>query len=147
MNDIISLNLEDQIGLLETKKISSYELTTLYLENIKENKDLNCFISVNEDALEQAKVELEKQKLQADTASDAAELQLKNKELEIKETGQLIDMLKSTGQSKSREQQSQLNRESKEAIKEAILEGIIANEHKPAFDFMVKKGKEMGLGN
>ena len=51
MNDIISLNLEDQIGLLETKKISSYELTTLYLENIKENKDLNCFISVNEDAL------------------------------------------------------------------------------------------------
>ena len=56
MNDIISLNLEDQIGLLETKKISSYELTTLYLENIKENKDLNCFISVNEDALEQAKV-------------------------------------------------------------------------------------------
>ena len=35
----------------------------------------------------------------------------------------------------------------KEAIKEAILEGIIANEHKPAFDFMVKKGKEMGLGN
>ena len=55
MNDIVSLNLEDQIGLLETKKISSYELTTLYLENIKENKDLNCFISVNEDALEQAK--------------------------------------------------------------------------------------------
>ena len=35
----------------------------------------------------------------------------------------------------------------KEAIKEAILEGIIANEHKPAFDFIVKKGKEMGLGN
>ena len=56
MNDIVSLNLEDQIGLLESKKISSYELTTLYLENIKENKDLNCFISVNEDALEQAKV-------------------------------------------------------------------------------------------
>ena len=56
MNEIVSLNLEDQIGLLETKKISSYELTTLYLENIKENKDLNCFISVNEDALEQAKV-------------------------------------------------------------------------------------------
>ena len=55
-------------------------------------------------------------------ASDAADLQLKNKELEIKETGQLIDMLKSTGQSKSREQQSQLNRESKEAIKEAEIQ-------------------------
>ena len=35
----------------------------------------------------------------------------------------------------------------KEAIKEAILEGIIANEHESAFDFMVKKGKEMGLEN
>ena len=56
MNDIVSLNLEDQIGLLEKKEISSYELTTLYLENIKENKDLNCFISLNENALEQAKV-------------------------------------------------------------------------------------------
>ena len=31
-------------------------------------------------------------------------------------------MLKSTGQSKSREQQSQLNRESKEAIKEAEIQ-------------------------
>ena len=56
MNDIVSLNLEDQIGLLEKKEISSYELTSLYLENIKENKDLNCFISLNENALEQAKV-------------------------------------------------------------------------------------------
>ena len=56
MNDIVSLNLEDQIDLLEKKEISSYELTTLYLENIKENKDLNCFISLNENALEQAKV-------------------------------------------------------------------------------------------
>ena len=56
MNDIVSLNLEDQIGLLEKKEISSYELTSLYLENIKENRDLNCFISLNENALEQAKV-------------------------------------------------------------------------------------------
>ena len=55
MNDIVSLSLEDQIDLLEKKEISSHELTSLYLENIEENKDLNCFISVNEDALEQAR--------------------------------------------------------------------------------------------
>ena len=54
MNDIVSLSLEDQIDLLEKREISSHELTSLYLENIEENKDLNCFISINEDALEQA---------------------------------------------------------------------------------------------
>ena len=73
-------------------------------------------------ALEQAKVELEKQKLQAESVTDAAEMELKNKELEIKETAQIIDMLKATSQAKSREQQGELNRESKEAIKEAELQ-------------------------
>ena len=33
----------------------------------------------------------------------------------------------------------------KEAIKEAILEGEIPNEHDAAWDFMLKKGKAMGL--
>ena len=56
MNDIVSLSLEDQIDLLEKREISSHELTSLYLENIEENKDLNCFISINEDALEQARM-------------------------------------------------------------------------------------------
>ena len=73
-------------------------------------------------ALEQAKVELEKQKVQADTVTDAAELELKNKEIELKETAQLIDMLKSTAMSKQKEEQSQLNRDSKESIKEAELQ-------------------------
>ena len=73
-------------------------------------------------ALEQAKVQLEQAKVQAQTASDAAELELKNKELEMKETGQIIDMLKSTAQSKSREEQAEENRVSKEAIKEAELQ-------------------------
>ena len=33
----------------------------------------------------------------------------------------------------------------KEAIKEAILEGEILNEHQAAFNFMIKKGQELGL--
>ncbi len=33
----------------------------------------------------------------------------------------------------------------KEAIKEAILEGIIPNEHKASYDFMVQKGEQLGL--
>lgn len=33
----------------------------------------------------------------------------------------------------------------KTAIKDAILDGIIPNEHDPAYQFMLEKGKEMGL--
>ncbi|MDP2114673.1 MAG: tRNA nucleotidyltransferase, partial [Bacteroidota bacterium] len=33
----------------------------------------------------------------------------------------------------------------KAAIKDAILDGIIPNEQKPAYQFMLEKGKEMGL--
>ena len=33
----------------------------------------------------------------------------------------------------------------KEAIKEAILEGIIPNEHESSYQFMIKVGKKLGL--
>lgn len=35
----------------------------------------------------------------------------------------------------------------KDAIKEAILEGEIPNNHKAAYDFMLEKGKQLGLSN
>ncbi len=33
----------------------------------------------------------------------------------------------------------------KEAIKEAILDGKIPNEHQESFDFMIQKGQQLGL--
>ena len=56
MTDLTDLSLEDQIEGLNSKKFSSTELTSSYLEKIKKNnKVLNCFISVNENALDEAK--------------------------------------------------------------------------------------------
>ena len=55
MSNPTSQSLIEQINLLEKKEISSLELTQLYLTNIEKNKDLNCFISLNDKALEEAK--------------------------------------------------------------------------------------------
>ena len=33
----------------------------------------------------------------------------------------------------------------KEAIKEAILDGEIPNEHQDSYEFMIEKGKQLGL--
>ena len=56
MTDLTDLFLEDQIEGLSLKKFSSQELTSSYLKKIeKQNKVLNCFISINENALDEAK--------------------------------------------------------------------------------------------
>jgi hypothetical protein len=68
-------------------------------------------------ALEQAKVELEKQKLQSDTATNAAELEIKNKKLELEENEQIIGMLKTGSSDNFKREKSDADRGAKEKIK------------------------------
>jgi hypothetical protein len=68
-------------------------------------------------ALEQAKVELEKQKIQSDTAVQAAELELKTKKLELDENEQILDILKSGASENFKREKAEADRESKEEIK------------------------------
>jgi hypothetical protein len=72
-------------------------------------------------ALEQSKVELEKQKLQSDTVTNAAELELKNKKLELEENEQIIDMLKAGVTDTFNREKSEADRDSKEKLKSAEL--------------------------
>ena len=73
-------------------------------------------------ALEQAKVELEKQKLQSDTVVQAAEMELKNKKLELDENEQIIDMLKTGSSDNFKREKAQLDRDSKKEIKEMTID-------------------------
>jgi hypothetical protein len=68
-------------------------------------------------SLEQAKVELEKQKLQSDTMVQAAEMELKNKKLELDENEQIIGMLKDGATDNFKKEKAQLDRSSKKEIK------------------------------
>ena len=68
-------------------------------------------------SLEQAKVELQKQKLQSDTVVQAAEMELKNKKLELDENEQIIDMLKSGATDTFKKEKASLDRKSKKDIK------------------------------
>ena len=88
-------------------------------------------------ALEQAKVELEKQKIQSNTATNAAELELKNKKLELEENEQILDMLKTGATDKFKREKADSDRESKENIKDMELMAKIALE-----DFKINKEDE-----
>jgi hypothetical protein len=68
-------------------------------------------------SLEQAKVELEKQKLQNDTAISAADMELKNKKLELEENDQIISMLKTNSTDNFKREKAELDRNSKQDIK------------------------------
>ena len=68
-------------------------------------------------SLEQAKVELQKQKLQSDTVVQAAEMEIKNKQLELDENEQIIDMLKAGATDNFNKEKADLDRKSKKEIK------------------------------
>jgi len=69
-------------------------------------------------ALEQAKVELEKQKLQSDTVTNAAELELKNKKLELEENEQILGMIKTNAADNLKREKVASDKETKEKLKE-----------------------------
>ena len=75
-------------------------------------------------ALEQAKVELQKQKLQSDTMVQAAEMEIKNKQLELDENEQIIDILKTGSAEEFKKEKDEKDRESKKELKQMEIEGI-----------------------
>jgi len=81
-------------------------------------------------ALEQAKVELQKQKVQSDTMVQAAEMELKNKKLELDENEQIIDILKANATDNFKQEKSEKDRESKKELKTMELRTDIEIEEK-----------------
>jgi len=79
-------------------------------------------------SLEQAKVELQKQKLQTDTAVQAAEMELKNKQLELDENEQIIGMLKSGASDNFKKEKAALDRDSKKDLKTLDVLGKLSVE-------------------
>jgi len=81
-------------------------------------------------ALEQAKVELQKQKVQSDTMVQAAEMELKNKKLELDENEQIIDILKANATDNFKQEKSEKDRESKKELKTMELRTDVEIEEK-----------------
>ena len=68
-------------------------------------------------SLEQAKVELQKEKIKSDTMVQAAEMELQNKKLELDENEQIIDMLKAGASDNIKREKTSLDNETKKDIK------------------------------
>jgi len=81
-------------------------------------------------SLEQAKVELQKQKVQSDTMVQAAEMELKNKKLELDENEQIIDILKANATDNFKQEKSEKDRESKKELKTMELRTDVEIEEK-----------------
>ncbi len=100
-------------------------------------------------ALEQAKVELQKQKLQSDTMVQAAEMELKNKQLEIDENEQIIDMLKDGASENFKKEKAELDRDSKKEIKEMEIDALDRREaeriKKDIIEQNMRDGKELDM--
>ena len=93
-------------------------------------------------SLEQAKVELQKQKLQSDTVVQAAEMELKNKKLELDENEQLIGMLKDGATENFKKEKAALDRKSKKEIKTLdVLSKVEIEESKISAEDERIKGK------
>ena len=93
-------------------------------------------------SLEQAKVELQKQKLQSDTMVQAAEMEIKNKQLELDENEQLIDMLKDGATENFKKEKAALDRDSKKEIKSLEILGKLGIEE-AKIDSQDKRAKEL----
>ena len=95
-------------------------------------------------SLEQAKVELQKQKLQSDTVVQAAEMELKNKKLELDENEQIIDMLKAGATDNFKKEKASLDRKSKKDIKTLdVLSKVQIEESKISAENERTKGRIM----
>tara|TARA_R100001594_G_scaffold87322_1_gene121670 strand:+ start:720 stop:3236 length:2517 start_codon:yes stop_codon:yes gene_type:complete len=68
-------------------------------------------------SLEQEKVKLQQQKLQSDTALNAAELEIKNKKIELEENEQILEILKSGAEEEFKKEKANLDRETRKEIK------------------------------
>ena len=68
-------------------------------------------------SLEQAKVELQKEKIKSDTMVQAAEMELQNKKLELDENEQIIDMLKAGASDNIKREKTSLDNETKKDLK------------------------------
>jgi len=95
-------------------------------------------------SLEQAKVELQKQKLQSDTVVQAAEMEIKNKQLELDENEQIIDMLKTGATDNFKKEKADLDRKSKKEIKSLdVLSKVQIEESKISAENERTKGRIM----